>query len=101
MKKKVIELDKCDLDIIIDLLNHEAENCCDCGSDDPDSEYHEYYKDIHRILDTLEENDQSDNRFDDRLPSTYCEIEYEDMESAEAILGSRWDDMNYLHYMER
>lgn len=37
----------------------------------------------------------------DRLPDTYAEIEYEDMDSAEAVLGSRWDDMNYQHYMER
>lgn len=35
------------------------------------------------------------------LPSTYAEIEYDDMESPEAIMGSRWDDMNYRWYMER
>ena len=35
------------------------------------------------------------------LPSTYAEIEYDDMDSPEAILGSRWDDMNYRYYMER
>lgn len=35
------------------------------------------------------------------LPSTYAEIEYDDMDSPEAILGSRWDDMNYRWYMER
>ncbi len=39
--------------------------------------------------------------YDDRLPYSYAEIEYDDMESPEAIIGSRWDDMNYLHYMER
>ena len=39
--------------------------------------------------------------YDDRLPESYAEIEYDDMESAEAVIGSRWDDMNYLHYMER
>lgn len=35
------------------------------------------------------------------LPSWYAEIEYDDFDNPEAILGSRWDDMNYQHYMER
>lgn len=35
------------------------------------------------------------------LPSTYAEIEYDDFDNPEAIDGARWDDMNYLHYMER
>lgn len=35
------------------------------------------------------------------LPSTYAEIEYDDMESPEAVIGCRFDDMNYLRYMER
>ena len=35
------------------------------------------------------------------LTSTYAEIEYDDMDSPEAILGSRWDDVNYRYYMER
>lgn len=35
------------------------------------------------------------------LPETYAEIEYDDFENAEAIEGARWDDMNYLRYMER
>jgi len=35
------------------------------------------------------------------LPEGYAEVEYNDFEDAEAIAGSRWDDMNYLHYMER
>ena len=42
--------------------------------------------------------------YDERLPSTYAEIEYssERLESdPEAIEGARWDDMNYRHYMER
>jgi len=38
---------------------------------------------------------------DTRLPSTYAEIEYMDMENPEAIDGARFDDMNYQHYMER
>ena len=40
-------------------------------------------------------------REQEKLPSTYAEIEYDDMESPEAIIGSRWDDMNYLRYMNR
>ena len=35
------------------------------------------------------------------LPRTYAEIEYDDFDDPEAILGARWDDMNYSHYMER
>lgn len=35
------------------------------------------------------------------LPSTYAEIEYDDMDSPEAIMGCRFDDMNYLRYMKR
>ena len=41
---------------------------------------------------------------DDRLPKTYAEIEYtsEQLESDPiAIEGARFDDMNYLRYMER
>lgn len=40
----------------------------------------------------------------DSLPSTYAEIEYtsEQLETDPiAIEGAKWDDMNYLHYMER
>lgn len=38
------------------------------------------------------------------LPATYAEVEYtsEDFDcNPEAIDGARWDDANYLHYMER
>ena len=35
------------------------------------------------------------------LPETYAEIEYDDFDNPEAISGTIWDDMNYLHYMER
>lgn len=41
---------------------------------------------------------------DDFLPDTYAEIEYtsEQLESDPiAIEGAKWDDMNYLHYLER
>lgn len=39
--------------------------------------------------------------YDSRFPSGYCEIEYSDMESEEAVRGCAFDDMNYLRYMER
>lgn len=35
------------------------------------------------------------------LPSTYAEVEYDDFDNPEAILGARFDDMNYLRYIER
>ena len=35
------------------------------------------------------------------IPSTYAEIEYEDFDDPEAIMGARFDDMNYLRYRER
>lgn len=35
------------------------------------------------------------------LPRTYAEIEYDDFDNPEAIQGARFDDMNYLRYMER
>jgi|GEM_PF-1287387 len=35
------------------------------------------------------------------LPSTYAEIEYDDFNTAEAVDGARFDDMNYLRYTER
>lgn len=38
---------------------------------------------------------------DDRLPSYYAEVEYDDFDNAEAIEGAKFDDMNYLRYMER
>lgn len=44
-------------------------------------------------------NDDDEN--DDRFPDSYAEIEYPDIDSAEAYDGMRFDDMNYLHYFER
>ena len=35
------------------------------------------------------------------LPSTYAEIEYDDLDDPEAIMGARFDDMNYMRYLER
>lgn len=35
------------------------------------------------------------------LPSWYAEIEYDDLDTPEALAGCRFDDMNYQHYIER
>lgn len=45
-----------------------------------------------------EEDDDEDGC---QLPDTYAEVEYDDFDTAEAVNGARWDDMNYQHYMER
>lgn len=37
---------------------------------------------------------------DERFPDGYAEIEYSDMESAEAIEGSRFDDLNFTWHFE-
>lgn len=38
---------------------------------------------------------------DSFLPRTYAEIEYDDLDTPEAMAGCRFDDMNYLRYRER
>jgi len=45
--------------------------------------------------------EDDDEYEEDRLPQSYAEIEYDEYDSYEAVVGSRWDDMNYQHYMER
>ena len=47
------------------------------------------------------ENWVSEEVQEERLPHGYAEIEYDDFESAEAIEGAKWDDLNFMHYMER
>ena len=42
-----------------------------------------------------------DEEYNSFLPETYAEIEYDDMDSPEALAGCRFDDMNYLRYRER
>ena len=37
----------------------------------------------------------------EQIPRTYAEIEYDDFDSPEAIMGARFDDMNFLRYFER
>lgn len=53
------------------------------------------------IIDNVDAFCDEDDYWDDRLPASYAEIEYDDMESEEAVIGCRFDDMNYLRYMER
>lgn len=38
---------------------------------------------------------------DERFPSSYAEVEYDDFENAEAIDGARFDDLNFQRYYER
>lgn len=52
-------------------------------------------------IDEVIEQLTSEANIDDRLPDSYAEVEYDDFESAEAIDGARFDDLNYQHYMER
>ena len=42
-----------------------------------------------------------DDEYDSFLPRTYVEIEYDDLDTPEAMAGCRFDDMNYLRYRER
>lgn len=51
------------------------------------------------IMNADEFCDEEENK--SALPRTYAEMEYKDFENAEAIEGAKWDDKNYLHYMER
>lgn len=72
-----------------------GDDCCPCCGildklmDVPESEFPQYY------------NHESKRNANYGLPSTYAEIEYDDFDSAKAIEGARWDDANYLRYMER
>ena len=40
-------------------------------------------------------------REQEQIPRTYAEIEYDDFDDPEAIMGVRFDDMNSLKYRER
>ena len=46
------------------------------------------------------EEDESSEE-DSRFPHGYAEIEYSDMETAEAREGAKFDDLNFLRYFER
>ena len=45
--------------------------------------------------------DDDEEDYYSQIPETYAEIEYEDMDTPEAILGARFDDMNLTRYLER
>ncbi|MBD5504568.1 MAG: hypothetical protein HDR09_12800 [Lachnospiraceae bacterium] len=45
--------------------------------------------------------DEDEGVYQGGLPRTYAEIEYPDFDNPEAVLGARFDDMNYLRYTER
>ena len=53
------------------------------------------------MIRNVDEFCEEDNYWDDRLPEAYAEIEYPDMDTEEAYLGSRFDDINFMRYMER
>ena len=40
-------------------------------------------------------------REQEQIPRTYVEIEYDNFDSEEAVMGARFDDMNFLRYFER
>lgn len=83
-----INLSGHELDMIKALLSDHAALC----RDESESE------EARSILESISAQEDC---WDERLPRSYCEIEYEDMESEEAVMGARFDDMNYLRYMER
>lgn len=57
------------------------------------------------VYDTMIENIEifcdEDEENDSFLPRTYSEIEYDDLDTPEAMAGCRFEDMNYLRYRER
>lgn len=42
-----------------------------------------------------------DEDADERFPSSYAEIDYDDRDDAEAINGMKFDDMNFIRHFER
>ena len=46
-------------------------------------------------------NELFDDEEDVELPEEYAEVEYDDFEDPEAILGARFDDANFTRYLER
>lgn len=53
------------------------------------------------IMNADEFCDDEEDECQGGLPDTYAEIEYPDFDNPEAIEGAKFDDMNFLHYMER
>ena len=61
----------------------------------------EVYDAIVQNADIFCDDDDDDDCDDPRFPDSYAEIEYDDFDDPEAILGSRFDDMNFLRHFER
>jgi hypothetical protein len=70
-----------------------ARNAYDSGKIDAET-----YDAMIENVDIFCDEDDSDSY---GLPRTYAEIEYDDFDNPEAIEGARFDDRNYLRYMER
>ena len=83
-----------DVEMIKNLLSDHAALCRD------EDEREMAQKVIWRI-EAQEGIDEWEREADSRLPDSYAEIEYEDMESEEAVRGCAFDDMNFMRYMER
>lgn len=45
--------------------------------------------------------DEEDHYDDPRFPHGYAEIEYDNFDDEVAVMGARFDDLNYLRYFER
>ena len=56
---------------------------------------------FNQMMDHSEDFCDEYEEYDSRFPAGYCEIEYDDMDTPEAAMGARFDDMNYLRYFER
>lgn len=57
--------------------------------------------DMDEELDMNEIEFVSHFRGQEQIPRTYAEVEYDDFDDPEAIMGARFDDMNFLRYFER
>ena len=72
-------------------------------ADPDDTELIEFRDTVKSLIEELTEYREQlpEERTDTRLPKGYAEVEYDDFDDPEAVLGARWDDMNYQHYIER
>ena len=46
-------------------------------------------------------DEDDEDEYDSFLPKSYAEIEYYDLDTPEALAGCKFDDMNFLRYLER
>ncbi len=47
------------------------------------------------------DDEEDEDAYQGGLPPWYAEVEYSDFDNPEAVDGARFDDMNYIRYMER